>query len=172
MPDVRTAKGRDMTARPTLGAPHLMFFQPRLPGNTGNVIRLAAVTGARLHLIEPLGFDLDEPKLRRAGLDYHDLATVEVHPSFDVALDALPEARVFVFVTQATTRYSEVSYQPEDVLLFGPETTELSDDVLGHPRISGQVMIPMLPQRRSLNLANAASIALYEAWRQLGFDGS
>src|SRR5690625_1174055 len=77
MPDVRTAKGRDMTARPTLGAPHLMFFQPRLPGNTGNVIRLAAVTGARLHLIEPLGFDLDEPKLRRAGLDYHDLATVD-----------------------------------------------------------------------------------------------
>ena len=95
-----------------------------------------------------------------------------VHPSFDVALDALPEARVFVFVTQATTRYSEVSYQPEDVLLFGPETTELSDDVLGHPRVSAQVMIPMLPERRSLNLANAASVALYEAWRQLGFDGS
>jgi tRNA (cytidine/uridine-2'-O-)-methyltransferase len=172
MPDPvdATANGAGrMTVRPTSRLPHLMFFQPRLPGNTGSAVRLAAVTGARLHLIEPLGFDLDEPKLRRAGLDYHDLATVEVHPSLDAGLDALPDGRVFAFVTRATTVYTEVDYRPEDVLLFGPETSDLSDDVLGHPRISGRVTIPMLPQRRSLNLANAASIAIYEAWRQLGF---
>lgn len=146
-----------------------MFFQPRLPGNTGSAVRLAAVTGARLHLIEPLGFGLDEPKLRRAGLDYHDLAAVEVHPGFDAALDALPDGRVFAFVARATMLYTEVVYRPDDVLLFGPETSGLSDDLLAHPRISGQVTIPMLPQRRSLNLANAASIAIYEAWRQVGF---
>ena len=157
------------TVPPMSRLPHLMFFQPRLPGNTGSAVRLAAVTGARLHLIEPLGFDLDEPKLRRAGLDYHDLATVKVHPSLDAALDALPDARVFAFVTRATTFYTEVAYRPDDVLLFGPETSDLSDDLLTHPRISGRVTIPMLPQRRSLNLANAASIAIYEAWRQVGF---
>ncbi|MEX0706082.1 MAG: TrmH family RNA methyltransferase, partial [Nitriliruptoraceae bacterium] len=126
-----TANGAGQTpVRPAPGLPHLMFFQPRLPGNTGSAVRLAAVTGARLHLIEPLGFDLDEPKLRRAGLDYHDLATVEVHPGFDEALDALPDARVFAFVTRATMLYTEVTYRPDDVLLFGPETSELSDDVL------------------------------------------
>jgi tRNA (cytidine/uridine-2'-O-)-methyltransferase len=155
MPDSvgETAKGAGgTTVQPASRLPHLMFFQPRLPGNTGSAVRLAAVTGARLHLIEPLGFDLDEPKLRRAGLDYHDLATVEAHPSLDAALDALPDARVFAFVTRATTFYTEVVYRPDDVLLFGPETSDLSDDVLAHPRI-----------------ANAASIAIYEAWRQLGF---
>ncbi|MEX0831950.1 MAG: tRNA (cytidine(34)-2'-O)-methyltransferase [Nitriliruptoraceae bacterium] len=157
------------TVQSASGLPHLMFFQPRLPGNTGSTIRLAAVTGARLHLIEPLGFDLDEPKLRRAGLDYHDMATVEVHPDLDAALDALPDARVFAFVTRATTLYTDVIYRPDDVLLFGPETSGLSDDLLAHPRISGRVAIPMLAQRRSLNLANAASIVIYEAWRQLGF---
>lgn len=165
-----TANGAGQTTvRPTPKLPHLMFLQPRLPGNTGNAVRLAAVTGGQLHLIEPLGFDLDEPKLRRAGLDYHDLATVEVHPGFDAALDVLPDGRVFAFVTRATTLYTEVDYRPDDVLLFGPETNELSDDVLTHPRISGHVTIPMLPQRRSLNLANAASIAIYEAWRQAAF---
>ncbi len=149
--------------------PHLMFFQPRLPGNTGSAIRLAAVTGARLHLIEPLGFTLDEPKLRRAGLDYHDLAILDVHPDLDTALDTLPNGRVFAFVTQARTIYTDVTYRPDDVLLFGPETTVLPDDVLTHPRISTHVTIPMRPQRRSLNLANAASIAIYEAWRQAGW---
>ena len=167
--DVAARIAGGTTVQPTSRLPALMFFQPRLPGNTGSAIRLAAVTGARLHLIEPLGFDLDEPKLRRAGLDYHDLATVEVHPSLDAALDALPDGRVFAFVTRAPTVYTEVIYRPDDVLLFGPETSDLSDDVLAHPRISARVTIPMLPQRRSLNLANAASIAIYEAWRQIGF---
>jgi len=156
--------------QPTSRLPHLMFFQPQLPGNTGSAVRLAAVTGTRLHLIEPLGFDLDEPKVRRAGLDYHDFATVEVHPNLDAGLDALPGGRVFAFVTRATTIYTDVDYRPDDVLLFGPETSGLSDDLLAHPRISRRVAIPMLPQRRSLNLANAASIVIYEAWRQVGFD--
>jgi tRNA (cytidine/uridine-2'-O-)-methyltransferase len=151
---------------------HVVYYEPRIPGNTGSAIRLAAVTGARLHLVEPLGFDLSEAKLKRAGLDYHDLAVMDVHPSFDAALDALPGARVFAFTAQATTSYTDVAYRPGDVLLFGPEPTGLPDDALAHPRITGHVKIPMLPGRRSLNLTNAASIALYEAWRQAGFVGS
>ncbi len=149
--------------------PRIAFYEPRIPQNTGNAIRLAAVTGARLDLVEPLGFDLSEPKLRRAGLDYHDLASVTVHPSFEALLATAPGARVFAFTTQATQRYTEVSYRPEDVLLFGPEPTGLPSEVLAHPRITGQVRIPMLAQRRSLNLTSSASIAIYEAWRQLGF---
>ena len=163
-------RAAETTVPSTSRLSHLMFYQPRMPGNTGSAVRLAAVTGARLHLIEPLGFDLDEPKLRRAGLHYHDLATVEVHPNLDAGLDALPGGRVFAFVTRATTLYTDVVYRPDDVLLFGPETSGLSDDLLAHPRISGQITIPMVAQRRSLNLANAASIVIYEAWRQVGFD--
>jgi tRNA (cytidine/uridine-2'-O-)-methyltransferase len=151
---------------------HIVYFEPRIPGNTGSAIRLAAVTGARLHLVEPLGFDLSEAKLRRAGLDYHDLAVMDVHPSLDAALDALPGARVFAFTTRATTPYTDVSYAHGDVLLFGPEPTGLPDDVLAHPRLTDQLKIPMLAGRRSLNLTNAASIAVYEAWRQTGFAGA
>lgn len=160
MPDV------DLPAEPLV---QLMYFEPRIPGNTGSAIRLAAVTGARLHLVEPLGFDLSEAKLRRAGLDYHDLAVMVVHPSFEAALAALPDSRVFAFTTRATTRYTDVAFRSDDVLLFGPEPTGLPDDVLRHPRVTDQVTIPMLPGRRSLNLTNAASIATYEAWRQRDF---
>lgn len=149
-----------------------MFFEPRIAGNTGSAIRLSAATGAELHLVEPLGFDLSEPKLRRAGLDYHDLAHVVVHPDLTTALAACPGARVLAFTTQATQRYTDVTYRPDDVLLFGPEPTGLPDDVLAHPRVTAQVRIPMLPDRRSLNLSNCAAIASYEAWRQLGFDGA
>lgn len=149
-----------------------MFFEPRIAGNTGAAIRLSAVTGASLHLVEPLGFDLSEAKLRRAGLDYHDLAHVEVHPDLPSAVTALPESRIIAFTTQATTNFAEVSYRPDDVLLFGPEPTGLPDTALEHPRITKQVRIPMLPGLRSLNLANSASIALYEAWRQHGYDGA
>ncbi len=156
--------------RPEATLPHLVFFEPRIPGNTGNAIRLAAITGSRLHLIEPLGFDFAEPKLKRAGLDYHDLADVEIHHDLDAALATLP-GRVFAFTTRATVTYTEVDYRPGDVLLFGPEPTGLPPEVLAHPRLTSQVKIPMLPGRRSLNLTNAASIAVYEAWRQLGFDG-
>jgi tRNA (cytidine/uridine-2'-O-)-methyltransferase len=151
---------------------HIVFFEPRIPGNTGSAIRLAAATGATLHLVEPLGFDLSEPKLRRAGLDYHDLAHVVVHPTLDAALAVLPDARVFAFTTQATTRFSDVAYRAGDALLFGPEPTGLPDDVVAHVRITDRVRIPMLAGRRSLNLANAASVATYEAWRQLGYPGA
>jgi len=151
--------------------PSIAFFEPRIPQNTGNAIRLSAVTGAQLHLIEPLGFEMDEPRLRRAGLDYHDLATVTVHPSFDAMLAAMPEARVFAFATRGSTVYSDVTYAPGDVLLFGPEPTGLEDAVLAHPRITATVRIPMIPGRRSLNITSSASIAIYEAWRQLGFAG-
>jgi len=153
------------------GVPVIAFFEPRIPQNTGNAIRLSAVTGAPLHLIEPLGFDLSEPKLRRAGLDYHDLANVVVHPDLDAAVAAWGDARVLAFTTHATQRFTDVEYRDDDVLLFGPEPTGLPDEVLAHPAISAQLRIPMLPQRRSLNLTSSASIAVYEAWRQAGFPG-
>ncbi|GEA81500.1 tRNA (cytidine(34)-2'-O)-methyltransferase [Cellulomonas uda] len=149
---------------------HLVYFEPRIPGNTGSAIRLAAGTGATLHLVEPLGFDLSEAKLKRAGLDYHDLAHVVVHPDLEAMLDALP-GRVLAFTTHATRWYTDVAYRDDDVLLFGPEPTGLPDDVLAHPRITEQVRIPMLAGRRSMNLTNAAAVAAYEAWRQLGFPG-
>ncbi|WP_456845951.1 tRNA (cytidine(34)-2'-O)-methyltransferase [Cellulomonas sp. P5_C6] len=149
---------------------HVAFFEPRIPGNTGNAIRMAAGTGATLHLVEPLGFDLSEARLRRAGLDYHDLAHVVVHPSFDALLAALP-GRVFAFTTQATQHHTDVAWADEDVLLFGPEPTGLPDEVLAHPRVTAGVRIPMLAGRRSMNLSNAAAVGVYEAWRQLGFDG-
>ena len=151
---------------------HIVFFEPRIPGNTGSAIRLAAATGATLHLVEPLGFDLSEPKLRRAGLDYHDLAHVTVHPDFDACLDAIGPARVFAFTAHGRRRHTDVDYLPGDVLLFGPEPDGLPDEVLGHPRVTELVRIPMLPARRSLNLSNSAAIAVYEAWRQQSFAGA
>jgi tRNA (cytidine/uridine-2'-O-)-methyltransferase len=152
----------------------VMFLEPRIPPNTGNAIRLVANTGATLHLVEPLGFDLTEPKLKRAGLDYHDLASVVVHPDLDAALgsEALASSRVFAFTAHATHWYTDIEFQPGDVLLFGPEPTGLSDDVLGHARVTERVRIPMLGGRRSLNLANSAAVVTYEAWRQRGFPGA
>ncbi|MDR0482379.1 MAG: tRNA (cytidine(34)-2'-O)-methyltransferase [Cellulomonadaceae bacterium] len=150
----------------------MVYFEPRIAGNTGSAIRLAASTGAHLHLVEPLGFDLSEAKLRRAGLDYHDLAVVTVHATFDACMDALPGRRVFAFEVASEQCYTQVAYQHGDVLLFGPEPTEIPAWVLAHPRISARVSLPMLPGRRSLNLTNAASIATYEAWRQQSFPGA
>ena len=151
--------------------PRIAFFEPRIPQNTGNAIRLSAVTGAELHLVEPLGFDLSEPKLRRAGLDYHDLASVTVHPDLDALLDLDRGARVFVFSSHATTFHTEVEYAAGDVLLFGPEPTGLPEEIMEHPRVTAALKIPMVPGRRSLNLTSSASIVIYEAWRQLGFPG-
>ena len=150
----------------------ILFHTPEIPGNTGNAIRLAAITGAQLHLVEPLGFDFSDAKLRRAGLDYHDLAHVVVHPDLPAAWSAMGDARVLAFTTRAQVVYTDVRYRPDDVLLFGPEPTGLPDHVLTDPRVTEQVRIPMLPGRRSLNLTSAASIAVYEAWRQLGFAGA
>lgn len=151
----------------------VMFHAPRIPPNTGNAIRMVAATGAELHLVEPLGFALSEPKLRRAGLDYHDLASVTVHPSLPAAWAALgPAARVFAFTAHASTSFADVQYRAGDVLLFGPEPGGLEEAALADPHISGQVRIPMLAGRRSLNLSNAAAVAVYEAWRQHGFAGA
>lgn len=133
---------------------------------------MVAATGCELHLVEPLGFDLSEPKLRRAGLDYHDLASVTVHPSLDAAWGALNPGRVYAFTAHATQSFDEIRYAPGDVLLFGPEPTGLDEATLADPHITARVRIPMLPGRRSLNLSNAAAVAAYEAWRQNGFSGA
>ncbi|GAB3187643.1 tRNA (cytidine(34)-2'-O)-methyltransferase [Nesterenkonia suensis] len=150
----------------------VLVDQPEIPGNTGNLIRLAAVTGMQLHLAEPLGFDFSDAKLRRAGLDYHDLAVMTVHPSLEHAWAALSPQRIFAFTGDGDTSHTAVDYLPGDVLLFGRESTGLDSVVKEDPRITAQVRIPMLPSRRSLNLANSVSIAVYEAWRQRGFDGA
>ncbi|GAA3696736.1 tRNA (cytidine(34)-2'-O)-methyltransferase [Zhihengliuella alba] len=150
----------------------ILFYTPEIPGNTGNAIRLAAVTGAELHLVEPLGFDFEDAKLRRAGLDYHDLARVTVHPSLEAAYEALLPARVFAFTAEGRTVYSDLEYAPGDVLMFGPESVGLPEDVKRDSRISDLVKLPMLPSRRSMNLANTASVAVFEAWRQQGFAGA
>ena len=152
----------------------MMFLEPRIPPNTGNAIRMVAGTGATLHLVEPLGFELDEPRLKRAGLDYHDLASVVVHPGLDAALadPALSGARVFAFTSHATRWFTDVEFRPGDVLLFGPEPTGLPDDVLAHDRVTDRLRIPMVPGRRSLNLSNSAAVVAYEAWRQQGFAGA
>jgi len=150
----------------------ILFCSPRIPNNTGATMRLAAVTGAELHLARPLGFDMDDAKLRRAGVDYGDRAITFVHDSLDAALAALLPARVFAFTARGSAAHSDVAYAPGDVLLFGPEPTGLDDAVLADPRITARVRIPMLPGNRSLNLANAAAIAVYEAWRQLGYRGA
>lgn len=150
----------------------LLFYSPRIAPNTGNAIRTAAATGCELHLVEPLGFDMSEPKLRRAGLDYHDLASVTVHPSLEQAWQALGPARVFAFTAQATSWFADVAYLPGDVLMFGPEPTGLDATTLADPHITAKVRIPMLAGRRSLNLSNAAAVAVYEAWRQQGYVGS
>ncbi|MBY4213176.1 tRNA (cytidine(34)-2'-O)-methyltransferase [Rhodococcus fascians] len=149
-----------------------MFFEPRIPQNTGNAIRLVAGTGCELHLVGPLGFDMSEPKLKRAGLDYHDLASVTVHQDLPSAWSTLAPERVFAFTAHATRSYADVAYQPGDVLLFGPEPTGLPDDVLTDPHVTDQLRIPMIPGRRSLNLANAAAVTMYEAWRQHDYQGS
>lgn len=148
----------------------ILFYEPRIAGNTGNTIRLAAGTGAELHIVRPL-FDFEDSKLRRAGLDYHDLAVVHLHDSFEAALEALLPARIFAFTARTERIYTDVTYEPSDVLLFGPEPTGLPDEILTHEAITDQLRIPMVAGRRSMNLANCASIAIYEAWRQQGFAG-
>ncbi|MGO4582492.1 tRNA (cytidine(34)-2'-O)-methyltransferase [Arthrobacter sp. 2RAF6] len=150
----------------------ILFHTPEIPGNTGNAIRLAAITGAELHLVEPLGFDFSDAKLRRAGLDYHDLAVVTVHKDIEAAWAALQPERVFAFTSDGESSYADIAYQEGDVLLFGPESVGLPDWLKQDPHVTARVRLPMLPSLRSLNLANAASIAVYEAWRQHGFAGA
>lgn len=149
----------------------ILFYTPEIPGNTGNAIRLAAITGAELHLVKPLGFNFEDANLRRAGLDYHDLAVMTVHETLEDAWAALAPARVFAFTTTASTNFADVEYQEGDVLMFGPESVGLPEQVQNDPHVTQRVKIPMVSGRRSLNLANSASIAVFEAWRQHGFAG-
>lgn len=151
---------------------HVLLYQPEIPPNTGNIMRLCANTGARLHLIEPLGFTLDDAKLRRAGLDYGDWSDVRVHASLDAALNALSPARLLAFTTKADQAFADVSYRTTDTFLFGPETRGLPEDVLARIPPDARIRIPMRPQSRSLNLSNAVAVAVYEAWRQLGYPGA
>jgi tRNA (cytidine/uridine-2'-O-)-methyltransferase len=149
------------------------FIHPSIAPNTGNAIRLAAATGIELHLVHPLGFDLDDAKLRRAGLDYHDLANVTTHADIDAAWSAFAsDAGVYAFTTKATRSYADVAYKPGDVLMFGNEQTGLPTEVLDHPRVTDHLRIPMLAGRRSLNLSNSAALVVYEAWRQHDFNGA
>lgn len=150
----------------------MLFDQPRIPPNTGNAIRMSAGAGCELHLAGPLGFEFTERHLRRAGLDYHDLAHVVVHDGLDDAFASLGPGRVWAFSAEARTSFADVAYEPGDILLFGPEPSDLSEAALSHPRVTGTVRIPMLPGRRSMNLSNAASVAVYEAWRQQGYRGA
>ena len=147
----------------------VLLYQPEIPPNTGNVIRLCANTGARLHLIRPLGFTLEDAQLRRAGLDYHEYATLRVHDSLDAALDALRPPRLFALSTRSAVRYDTVAFAPDDAFLFGPETRGLPDDVLAAIPEARRLRLPMRPGNRSLNLSNAVAVTVFEAWRQQGF---
>jgi tRNA (cytidine/uridine-2'-O-)-methyltransferase len=148
---------------------NIVLYQPEIPPNTGNIIRLCANTGARLHLIRPLGFRLDDRQLRRAGLDYHEYAELSVHADWDSARAALPTARWLAFTTKGETRYDSVRYTDSDVLVFGSETRGLPPAVLAGFAPEQRIVLPQKPHSRSLNLSNTVAIALYEAWRQLGF---
>jgi len=150
----------------------LALYEPEIAPNTGNIIRLCANTGCRLHLIEPLGFDLEEKKLRRAGLDYHDLARVTRYPDFETFAKAMEGKRVFPCTTKAKGYPSDMQFKAGDVLLFGPETRGLPNEVLSLFDQSQWLRIPMMKTSRSLNLSNAVSVITYEAWRQMGFKGA
>ncbi len=149
----------------------IVLVRPEIPPNTGNSIRLAANTGARLHLVEPLGFSMDDKQLRRAGLDYHEYARVHVHRSWEAVRDALPGRRWFAFTTRATRLYTDVRYAGDDVLVFGSETAGLPEAILACFPEENRLRLPMRPGIRSVNLSNAVAIAVFEAWRQLGFSG-
>ena len=150
----------------------VLLYQPEIAPNTGNVIRLCANTGARLHLVRPLGFELDDARLRRAGLDYHEYAHLTVHDSLAAALARFDPARVFAFSTRARTRFDAMSYREGDALLFGPESRGLPDEVLDAIPGPQRVRLPMRAGQRSLNLSNAVAVAVFEAWRQQGFAGA
>jgi tRNA (cytidine/uridine-2'-O-)-methyltransferase len=150
---------------------HVVLYQPEIPPNTGNVIRLCANAGATLHLVKPLGFDIDDRQLRRAGLDYHEYASLQVHEDFAACLQALAGKRMFALSTKNSTRYDAITFAPDDVFVFGPETRGLPIDVLETFASERRLRLPMRPDNRSLNLSNSVAVVVYEAWRQLGFAG-
>ncbi len=164
-----------MASRPALSAFTVVLVQPEIPPNTGNVIRLTANTATTLHLVEPLGFRMDDRELKRAGLDYHEYASVCVHRDFGAcraALDGERERRWFAFTTEGTRSLYDTRFLPGDVLVFGCESSGLSETVLAHFAPDARLRIPMRPGVRSLNLSNAVAVGVYEAWRQVGFTGA
>lgn len=148
---------------------HIVLFEPEIPPNTGNIMRLCVNTGCMLHLIEPLGFTLEDKQLRRAGLDYREFAEVKLWQSLDDLLIHYPQQRVYAITTKGLTHHHEAAFKTGDLFLFGPETRGLPDEILEKVSTQRKLRIPMLPQSRSLNLSNAAAIIVYEAWRQIGF---
>lgn len=150
----------------------VVLFQPEIPPNTGNIIRLCANTGSRLHLIHPLGFEIDDARLRRAGLDYHEFVGIAEHRSLNEYLLAAQPARIFACSTRSETRYSDVDYRPGDAFLFGPETRGLPQEVLDALPRERRIRIPMKSGNRSLNLSNAVAVIVYEAWKQTGFESA
>ena len=147
----------------------VILYQPEIPPNTGNIIRLCANTGARLHLVKPLGFSLEDKQLLRAGLDYHEFATITVHESWADYVECFRDRRVFAVSTKGTQRYDLAAYAPDDVFVFGPESRGLPSEILQSVSEQHCIRVPMVPGNRSLNLSNAVSVVLYEAWRQVGF---
>ncbi|TQC64189.1 tRNA (uridine(34)/cytosine(34)/5-carboxymethylaminomethyluridine(34)-2'-O)-methyltransferase TrmL [Pantoea dispersa] len=151
---------------------NIVLFEPEIPPNTGNIIRLCANTGFQLHLIEPLGFAWDDKRLRRAGLDYHEYTALKKHASYAAFLAAEAPQRLFALTTKGTPAHSAVSYQPGDYLLFGPESRGLSPEILNALPAEQKIRIPMRAESRSMNLSNAVSVVVYEAWRQLDYAGA
>ena len=150
----------------------VVLFQPQIPPNTGNIIRLCANTGFRLHLIEPLGFDLEDKKLRRAGLDYHEFAALKRHVNYQSFVESEQPKRVLAVTTKSTGYYGDINFQAGDYLLFGSETGGLPEEVRQQIPDQDKIRIPMLKDSRSMNLSNATAVIIYEAWRQLGFENS
>jgi tRNA (cytidine/uridine-2'-O-)-methyltransferase len=150
----------------------VILFQPEIPPNTGNIIRLCANTGARLHLVKPLGFTLEDKQLLRAGLDYHEFATIMVHESWAECAASVKADRLFAVSTKGTQRYDLVDYTAGDAFVFGPESRGLPAEILGAVAEQQRIRVPMVPGNRSLNLSNAVAVVIYEAWRQLGFGAS
>ncbi len=150
----------------------IVLVEPEIPPNTGNVIRLTANTGCRLHLVKPLGFDLSDKQMRRAGLDYHEYAELVVHDDWAALLREIAGRRRFAFTTKASRNYAEVAFQPGDVFVFGPETRGLAPEVLAAFADETRLRLPMLPGQRSLNLSNTVAVTVFEAWRQQGYTGA
>ncbi len=151
---------------------HVILFEPEIPPNTGNIIRLCANTGAQLHLVRPLGFDIDDKQLRRAGLDYHEFSEMKVHDNLNDCLQTLPASRLFALTTKASNHFHKAQFQTGDALLFGPESRGLPADILASLKPEQRLRLPMMPDNRSLNLSNSVAVAVYEVWRQLGFTGA
>jgi tRNA (cytidine/uridine-2'-O-)-methyltransferase len=149
----------------------IVLFEPEIPPNTGNIIRLCANTGAALHLIKPLGFSLDDKQLKRAGLDYHEYSTLQVHENWEACKAALAGKRLFAITTKGSTRHSDIQFMADDVFVFGPETRGLPEKIRAEFTAEHRLRLPMLPESRSLNLSNSAAVLLYEAWRQIGYEG-